>query len=97
MDFDQSKFLALRVQVRRKKGKEREKEEKENLVLKFQDIKVRKNIQTLPLFVFFVFLELGLRLAWTLFWFGFELSDDKDQKCVKRHVGILGKVLSKFS
>ena len=29
------------------------------------------------------------------FWFGLELSGDKDQKCVKRHVGIL-KVLSKF-
>ena len=31
-----------------------------------------------------------------LFLFDLELSDDKDQKCVKRHVGILGEVLSKF-
>ena len=51
--FDQSMFLDLLVQVRRKKGKEREKEEKESLVWKFQDIKVRKNILTLSLFVFF--------------------------------------------
>ena len=71
------------------------KEEKESSVWKFQDIKVRKNILTLPLFVFFFF-ELDLRLAWILFWVGLELSSDKDQKCVKRHVGILGEVLSKF-
>ena len=79
MAFDQSMFLALVVQVRRKKGKERENEEKESLVWKFQDIRVRKNILTLPLFMF----ELGLRLAWNMFWFGLELSSDKDQKCVK--------------
>ena len=48
-------FLALLVQAKRRKGKERKKEEKENLVWKFQDIKVRKNILTLPLFVFFFF------------------------------------------
>ena len=96
--FDQSMFLALLVQLRRKKGKEREKEEKESLVWKFQDIKVRKNIPTLSLFVFFFsWFELGLRLDWILFWFGLEFSGDKDQKCVKRHVGILGEVLSKFS
>ena len=40
--------------------------------------------------------ELGLRLAWILFWFGLELSSDKDQKCVKRHVGILGKCCPNF-
>ena len=79
-----------------RKGKERKKEEKESSVWKFQDIKVRKTILTLPLFVFFVWFELGLKLAWILFWFGLELSSDKDRKCVKRHVGILGKVLSKF-
>ena len=72
------------MQVRRKKGKERENGEKESLVWKFQDIKVRKNILTLPLFMFFFFMfELGLRLAWNVFWFGLELSSDKDQKCVK--------------
>ena len=48
-------FLALLVQSKRKKGKERKKEEKESSVWKFQDIKVRKNIPTLPLFVFFFF------------------------------------------
>ena len=46
--------------------------------------------------VFFFFFELGLRLVWILFWFGLELSGDKDQKCVKRHTGILGEALSKF-
>ena len=46
-------FLALLVQAKRRKGKERKKEEKESPVWKFQDIKVRKNILTLPLFVFF--------------------------------------------
>ena len=55
-------FLALLVQAKRRKGKERKKEEKESSIWKFQDIKVRKNILTLPLFVFFLF-ELGLRLA----------------------------------
>ena len=43
-----------------------------------------------------VFFFFGLRLAWILFWFGLEFSGDKDKKCVKRHVGILGEVLSKF-
>ena len=51
----------------------------------------------LPLCYFFCWFELGLKLALILFWFGLELSFDKDQKCVKRHVGILGEVLSKFS
>ena len=92
-------FLALLLHVRRKKGKEREKEEKESLVWKFQD-KVRKNILTLHDLCFFIFIfcwfELGLKLAWILFWFGLKLSSDKDKKCVKRHVSILGKVLSKF-
>ena len=31
-----------------------------------------------------------------LFWFGLELSSDKDKICVKRHVGILEEVLSKL-
>ena len=31
-----------------------------------------------------------------LFWFGLELSMDKDQKCVKKHVGILRDLMSKF-
>ena len=46
-------FLAFLVQAKRRKGKERKKEEKESSVWKFQDIKIRKNILTLPLFVFF--------------------------------------------
>ena len=37
-----------------------------------------------------------MRLAWILFWFGLEFSGDKDQICVKRHVSILGEVMSKF-
>ena len=90
-------FLALLVQAKRRKGKERKKEEKENLVRKFQDIKVRKNILTLPLFGFFFFFELGFRLAWIFFWFGLEFSGEKDKKNVYIHVGILGEVLSKFS
>ena len=72
------------------------KKETESSILKFQDIKVRKNIRTLPLFVFFFFFELGLRLAWILFWFRLELFDGKDQNCVNRHTGILGEVWSKF-
>ena len=70
MAFDQSMFLPPLVQVRRKKGKEREKEEKESLVWKFQDIKVRKHILTLPLFVcfFLVGFEVGLDLV--LVWVG---------------------------
>ena len=31
-----------------------------------------------------------------LFWFGLEWSMDKDQKCVKKHVGILRDLLSNF-
>ena len=94
-------FLALLVQAKRRKGKERKKEEKESSVWKFQAIKIRKNIITLPLFVFFLFFcflffELGLRLAWILFWFRLELSSVMDQKCVKRSVDILGEVSSKF-
>ena len=85
--------MAFLVQAKRRKGKERKKEEKESSIWKFRDIKVRKNILTLPLFVFFFF---GLSLAWILFWFGLELSSDKDQKCVKRHIGILEEVMSKF-
>ena len=75
-------FLALLVQAKRKKGKERKKEQKESSVWKFQDIKVRKNILTLPFIYLFIWFELGLRLNWILFWFGLELSIDKDQKCV---------------
>ena len=57
-----------------------EKEDKESLVWKFQDIKVRKNILTLPLFVFFFsWFELGLRWAWILFWFWLKLFSDKDK------------------
>ena len=48
-------FLALLVQAKRRKGNEMKKENKESSVWKFQDIKVRKNILTLPLFVFFFF------------------------------------------
>ena len=44
-------FLALLVQAKRMKAKEKKKEEKESSVWMFQDIKVRKNILTLPLFV----------------------------------------------
>ena len=52
------------------KEEERKKEEKESSVWKFQDIKVRKNILTLPLFVFFflVGFEVGLELV--LVWVG---------------------------
>ena len=46
-----------------RKGKERKKEEKESSVLKFQDIKVRKNILTLPLFVFFFFFKVGFEVG----------------------------------
>ena len=46
-------FLALLVQAKRRKRKEMKKEEKESSVWKFQDIKARKNILTLPLFEFF--------------------------------------------
>ena len=35
-------------------------------------------------------------LVLILFCFGLEFSGDKDQNCVKRHVGILGEVMSKF-
>ena len=35
------------------KEEEKKKEDKQSLVRKFQDMKVRKNIITLPLFVFF--------------------------------------------
>ena len=52
-------FLALLVQTKRMKGKEMKKEEKESSVWKFQDIKVRKNILTLPLFVWFFFFFLS--------------------------------------
>ena len=31
-----------------------------------------------------------------MFWFRLALFDDKDQKFVTRHVGILGEVLFKF-
>ena len=53
------------------RGKERKKEKKESSVWKFQDIKVRKNILTLPLFVFFFLLfgfEVGLDLVFV--WVG---------------------------
>ena len=46
-------FLALLVQAKKRKRKEIKKEEKESSVWKFQDIKARKNILTLPLFEFF--------------------------------------------
>ena len=61
--FAQSIFfvsLSSRKEEERK-GKKRMKEEKKRSVWKFHDIKVRKNILTLPLFVFFF--ELGLSLA----------------------------------
>ena len=38
----------------------------------------------------------GFEVVLILFWFGLELSMDKEQRCVKKHVGILRDLLSKF-
>ena len=47
-------FLALLVQVKRRKGKEMKKEEKESTVWKFQDIK-EKHLNSPIICVFFFF------------------------------------------
>ena len=50
---------------------------------------VWKRIQTHLSFVLFLVDLICFEIVLILFWFGLELSMDKDQKCVKKHVGIL--------
>ena len=50
----------------------------------------------LPLCFCFCWFELGLKLVLILFWFWLNCPLIRTKNCVKRHVGILGEVLSKF-
>ena len=57
---------------------------------------VWKSIQMHLSFVLFLVDLVGFEVVLIFFWFGLELSMDKDQKCVKKHVGILRDLLSIF-
>ena len=83
-------------------GSSKEKEEEKasckrsNQGMKLSHLLVRKNPNSSHVWDLFVGFNWDLMFVLILFWFGLEFSSDKNQYCVKRHVGILGKVLSKF-
>ena len=68
----------------------------ESLVEVFKKIKVRKLSSFSPSLFLFCWFELGLKLALIFFGLGWNCPLIRTKNCVKRHVDILGEVLSKF-
>ena len=91
-------FAHFFVQAKRRNGKEEEKAswKRRNQGMELSHLLVRKNPNSSNVWDLFIGFNWGLMFVLIFFWIELEFSGDKDQYCLKRHVGILGEVLSKF-